>query len=347
MKQPTIAEAKEIIEREELIADLRDSNNRLSRQLRQAKASQVELVDAVFRAARDSMAGLRFGPIPKPPKDARKKDAEIAIAILSDFQLAKVTPTYNSAICEERVEVYADKVLRLTEIQRADHPVKELRVWLLGDIVEGELIFPGQSFLIDASLYRQVTVDGPRILGNFLRRMLPHFEKINVVGVIGNHGSLGGRARRDYSPETNADRMLYRILETLFRDESRISWTIPDGPGERNWYAVDSIGSHSWLLCHGDQFRWGIKSPSAENKILGWRTGAIPEPFQEVVCGHWHNINSLTLRGGTTTLRVNGSTESYNTYAQEFIGSMSRPAQWLMFAHPNHGVTAEYRVWLD
>jgi hypothetical protein len=218
---------------------------------------------------------------------------------------------------------------------------------LLGDIVEGELIFSGQHHQIDASLYRQVTIDGPRILSNFLRRMLANFDRVHVVGVIGNHGALGGRARRDYEPETNADRMLYRILQLLFAGEKRITWNVPDGGGERNWYAVDRIGEWSWLLCHGDQFRWGVKTPSAEQKILGWATGAIPEKFNEVVCGHWHNINLMSLRGGTLTLRVNGSTESYNTFAQEMIGSMSRPCQWLFFAHEKRGVTVEHRVWLD
>src|SRR5262245_9286373 len=84
--------------------------------------------------------------------------------MLSDWHLAKRTASYNSDVCEQRIEAYADKVLRLTALQRSDHPVKHLRAYLLGDLLEDELIFPGQAHLIDASLYRQVMVDGPRIL---------------------------------------------------------------------------------------------------------------------------------------------------------------------------------------
>ena len=80
-------------------------------------------------------------------------------------------------------------------------------VLALGDIVEGELIFPGQSHLIDSSLYRQVTVDGPRIMHTFFSILLENFKEVEVYWVIGNHGALGGRSRRDYNPETNADRM--------------------------------------------------------------------------------------------------------------------------------------------
>ena len=32
----------------------------------------------------------------------------------------------------------------------------------VGDMVEGELIVPGQEHLIDAEVYNQVTVDAPR-----------------------------------------------------------------------------------------------------------------------------------------------------------------------------------------
>jgi hypothetical protein len=46
-------------------------------------------------------------------------------------------------------------------------------------------------------------------------------------------------------------------------------------------------------------------------------------------------------------LWVNGSTESYNTYALEQLASMGRPCQWLLFAKPGAGVTAEYLVNLN
>ena len=41
-----------------------------------------------------------------------------------------------------------------------------------------------------------------------------------------------------------------------------------------------------------------------------------------------------------------GSTESSNTYAQEWLASGGRPSQWLLFAD-ERGVTSEYCVYLD
>jgi hypothetical protein len=328
-------------------ADLVAANGRLLRQLDKAKASREELVDAVYRAARDAASTLVIQPVTLPSKDKRKGKPEVAVAMLSDWQLGKKTPSYTSEECERRVERYADKVLRLADIQRSDHPVRELRVWLLGDLVEGELIFPGQSHRIDASLYRQVVVDGPRILGNFLRTMLGAFDRVHVTAVIGNHGAIGGPVRRESHPETNADMMLARIVSDTIIDP-RLTWTLADPAGERGWYAIDRIGNYSCLLFHGDQIRGGFAGfpfYGLAKKVWGWST-SIGAEFNDVALGHWHTPTRVTLN--TVTARVNGSTESDNTYALEQLAAAGRPSQWLYFVEPDKGrVSAEYVVYLD
>lgn len=334
---------------EQRYEELRKAHERVLRQLDKAKTTKAEYTQAVYQAVMDAIPGLSIPKVPKPTKPAKSKlTPEYAVAVLSDWQLAKVTPSYNTEICEERIELYGDKLVELVNIQRAHHPVNELRVWLIGDIVEGELIFPGQQYLIDASLYSQVTVDGPRILTNFLRKMLTEFQSIHITAVIGNHGALGGRSRRDYNPESNADRMLYRIVQQLLAQETRITWDIPDGANERNWYAVDTVGSKSVLLFHGDQIRGGFAGYpwyGFGKKVMGWGVGAVPEHFDYAVCGHWHQPTSFVLN--TKMVYCNGSTESHNTYAMEQLAAVGNPCQWLLFMHPENGITAEYRVWLD
>lgn len=339
---------KREFELEQQLSSSQDTIVRLQRQLSQAKLKTDVYVRSVEEALSDAARGLKIKPVPAPAKVRRAKANEVAVAVLSDWQLAKKTPSYDTDACERRVALYGDKVLELTDIQRNDHAVPELRVWLLGDIVEGELIFPGQAHLIDSSLYRQVAVDGPRILCNFLRRMCANFEQVHVVGVIGNHGALGGRSRRDYNPESNADRMLYTFCEQLLVDQPNLSWAIPAARNERDWYAVDHIGEKRALLFHGDQIRGGFAGMpwyGFSKKVQGWANGAVNEEFDYAVCGHWHQPTSFVLN--KKRVWVNGSTESDNTYAQEQLAAAGRPSQWLMFAHPKRGVTAEYCVWLD
>lgn len=325
--------------------DTKAALNRALRALEKAKASRQDLVDAVYRAAADAMAALDIPPVPVPKSD-RRKGGEVAVAMLSDWQLGKSTPTYDTSTCEQRVNQYADKVLELAAIQRADHPVRTLHVWLLGDLIEGELIFPGQAHRIDASLFRQVTVDGPRILSGFLRRMLSDFDSVHVTSVDGNHGAIGGPYRREMHPESNADRMLYQIVRELLSGEARLTWSMSDPNGERNWYAIDTIGNYSAMLLHGDQIRGGFAGMpwyGFYKKVLGWRQ--IIGPFTEVAAGHWHQPAAFPLN--EVIVRVNGSTESDNTYALENLAAAGRPCQWLHFVHPERGeTTAEYRVWL-
>jgi DNA repair exonuclease SbcCD nuclease subunit len=176
--------------------------------------------------------------------------------------------------------------------------------------------------------------------------MLEHFEKVVFVGVIGNHGALGGRSRRDHDPETNGDRMLYRIVQLMFEDEKRIEFHIPDGKGERHWYAIDRIGNYSSLLCHGDQFSSLSTMYSFQKKVYGWKIGALGEDFDDVYIGHFHTPTKMTFN--TIQMRISGSPESTNTYASESLAAIGRPSQPLMFVHPEKGiVTAEYNCWLD
>jgi hypothetical protein len=340
-----IEESNPVIDGSITLDFLRAENKRLSRLADKYKNVSNEATAAVYGAAFDAFSSFELPKIKKPLFARSSKVSETAVAVFADWQLGKVTPDYNSEVAAKRIEQYTEKLLEITEIQRAHHPVKDLHVWLLGDIVEGEEIFPGQSHLIDSGLYRQVGVNGPDILCNFLATALENFEHVHVTGVIGNHGSVGGRNRRQYDPETNMDRLLYKIVSLVFNKEDRISFNIPDGRGERNWYAVDDIGNYSTLLIHGDQLPHPSSVSGYYKRVLGWKDGAIPEHFDDVFMGHYHQQFKITI--GSTVLRVSGSPESYNTYAQEYFNSMSRPCQHLMFVHPDQGITSEYSIWLD
>ena len=330
-------------------AALRVAYNKLLSEYEKVKSKQDEIASAVYSAVKDTIVKQKPAEIDRnffaTKTKKNNKNEEVAVAVLADWQLAKVTPDYNSTVCEERIERFAQKVVDVTNVQRADHPINEIHIWCLGDIVEGELIFPGQSFLVDGGLYRQVTVDGPRIMRKFINKMLENFEKVVFVGVIGNHGAIGGRSRRDHDPETNADRMLYRIIQLMYEDEKRISFQIPDGRGERNWYAIDSIGNYKSMLIHGDQFGSLSTLYGFQKKVYGWKVGAVQEDFTDVYCGHFHTPTKMTFN--TVQFRISGSPESTNTYAMESLAAIGQPSQPLMFVHPDKGiVTAEYNCWL-
>jgi hypothetical protein len=330
------------IEEESGLANVRAALNRALRDLERAKVTKADLVQAVREAAGNAIAALEIPPVPKPARDKRQWTPEVAISLLSDWQLAKRTPTYNSDVCEKRVQLLGQKVARLTQIQRAARPIRECHIYLLGDLVEGEMIFPGQAHRIDASLYQQVLLDGPRILCGFIRKMASEFEKVHVVGVIGNHGAIGGRSRKDYHPETNADSMLYEVTKQLMAKEERVSWGAMFTPDERHWYAFDTIGEQRWLLIHGDQVRGysGIPWYGFDRKVPKWFMSFMlngETRFHHLAHGHFHTPVQNFINGAWVW--GNGSTEDYNTYALEQLAAAGEPCQRLIFAHPRRGVT--------
>lgn len=333
--------------------ELRQANRTIAKM----REERTDLETVITRAARASFAAIQPPPTIRPKKDQRRKQAETAVVIAADWQLGKVAPDYDSGVCEQRISRFADKIAALTDIQRSDHPVRDCRLWLLGDIVEGETIFPGQQYHIDSPLIDQIITNGARITRDLIHRLLNMFDTVHVVGVIGNHGRIGGLKSSPYHPATNADRMLYMIVREWFEaaKEPRVSWNIPqEHRGDRGWYAVDTIGNYSSLLVHGDQVRGGASYGGLpyygfHKACMAWRdmsiSGEMPA-FKDVAMGHWHRNTKVPI--GSMDLRIAGSPESNNPWSIETLKVSAPPSQHLMFVHPEDGmVTAEYRVHLE
>jgi hypothetical protein len=310
------------------------------RRLDAERSKRGELVEAIYRAASDAAAAMDIPAVPKPSKDRRKAGPEAAVVLMSDWQWGKQTPSYDSDVARKRVERYTDKALRIIEYVRAHHPVDEVHVFYLGDLVEGELIFPGQAHRIDASLYRQ-TFEVAEAVSNQLRRFASEVPTVKARGVIGNHGAIGGRSRREMHPETNADAMAMNIARLNL--DPRIDFPEPVASGERAWCAIHEVMGKRWFLAHGDQVKgasFGIPWYGFGKRVQGWYMTL--GPFDYCATGHWHqtvreDINGIIHFGA-------GSTESSNTYAQEYLaGGGQQGSQWLLFQNAE-GLTSEHPI---
>ena len=325
------------------VEELRKALHRQQRATRQAKLKTGALVEAVYRAASD--AQLALGPAklpPKPRQDRRRRDPEVALIHATDWQLGKHTADYDIETCYRRIHQFADKIESLSDIQRADHPVKHAHVMFGGDMVEGISIFPGQAYEVEAHLFEQLFATS-RLMEEFVLRLLTVFDTVDVTCEYGNHGRLGRKG--DMPGGDNIDRMAYRIAGDRFAGEDRVSWHT-DG----NWYQIVTVGNYSALLCHGDEVKsFGGNTPSFGilRKCNQWSTGVIPEPFTDVYMGHFHTPMTLTMANGGQ-IYITGSPESENVYAKEFMAATGKPSQRLHFVDPEAGqITASYLIWLD
>ena len=326
------------------VKELRQAMLRLQKQLKQSKERNEDLVFATRQAAYDAM--LTFGKIPPVPAvtiDKRKAKGEVALWHMTDWQGAKRTASYNSQVMRRRVMEFAEKAVRITDIQRADHPVKEVTIAFGGDMVEGLFNFPSQAFEIDSTLFEQY-VNVSRLCVDVVRFALANYEKVTVVPEWGNHGRIG--SKRDNVPRSdNFDRMCYELAHQLLQGEKRLVWQ--DCPEDIQRI---EIGNYRALLIHGDEVgRNGFASPGAivqhANK---WRSGSYPWEFRDVYIGHYHTHAEWSMANGLGAVYQTGSTESDNRYAGVMLAASATPSQRLHFIDPVKGrVTAAYKVWLD
>ena len=326
------------------IAELRKALVRAQKQLLQAKQRSDELVEATIQASRDAVIAL--GPIPATPTpnlDKRKTGVEVALWHLTDWQGAKKTITYDSEVMRKRVLEFCKKAIRITDIQRADHPVKDVTIMFGGDMVEGLFNFPTQAFEIDATLFEQY-VNVSKLLVEVVQYALANYEKVYVVSEWGNHGRIG--SKRDNVPRSdNFDRMCYELSRQLLKGEKRLIWN--DSPEDIQRV---EIGNYKALLIHGDEVgRNGFASPATiVQHVNRWRSGSYPWDFRDVYIGHYHTHAEWALANGQGSVYQTGSTESDNRYAGVMLAATATPSQRLHFIDPIKGrVTAGYKVWLD
>lgn len=326
------------------IDELRRALSKRNAELAREKAKTGLLVQAAHEGARDAALILGNPPAVPTVKRDRRKGGEIGLLHVSDWQVGKKTESYSSDVAQRRATQLGEKLARLIEIERADHPVNELHILLGGDMVEGASIFPGQAHEIDSSLFDQAFT-AATMIEQLVRLALATVPRVVVWEVEGNHGRLGRKG--DLERKDNADLFVYRVTrDRLAPDNRRLVWH-----ERRRWYQIVEAGNYRALLVHGDQikqFGGNIPAFGIYRKVNGWAAGSIPEPFVDAYLGHFHQPLVIPLANGRGRAYVNASLESDNVFAQEFIAATGTPGQRLHFIDPDRGrITSERILWLD
>jgi len=337
---------KDDINAEERARALEATCRTLQRQLASAKAKTADLVDAVYSAARD--AGIANGRAKShlPPKRKHRGSTETALLHLTDTHIGAVTSSFNTEVAEARIRETITKTIRLANIQRADHSVRDCVVILGGDLIEQTAQFPHQVWAVDATTFEQLFT-AARILESAILTLLGDFDTVTVYVTPGNHGRVGrgkGRQSLDYESDTNWDRIVGRIISERLVGEKRLTWVPTD-----SWYHIIEIGAYHALAHHGDTIRGfggNIPAYGIIKKHQAWAAGVMP-PFKDAYMGHFHSPMVLPMANGNRVF-VTPSIVSDSAYAKEFVAATSLPAQRLHFVDPARGrVTAEYLIWLS
>lgn len=144
---------------------------------------------------------------------------------------------------------------------------------------------------------------------------------------------------------TNYDWSIYCTLERDFRKDNRIRFFVPSESD-----AHFTLFGHRFLLTHGDSLGTkggdgiiGALGPIMRGALKVGRSEAqIGREFDTLLIGHWHQY--IALPG----LVVNGSLKGYDEFTRLALRApYARPTQALLFAHPEHGITAQWPIYLE
>lgn len=220
-----------------------------------------------------SSISQKFRALPKRTVRPKESEDSSLVIVLSDIHYGKLTPTFNADICKARLLSMPEQLLSKFELPVID----EIVLILLGDLVEGEEVFPGQVHSIEMPLIEQVR-GATENIWEMLLLLAKYFPEavLRVETCHGNHG----RVSRHASPLTNWDNLIHQSLGLLAaRDlEKRIQVNVNLEP-----FLKFSVKGKNGFANH-----YGVKhlgTPSMQVKVAGWLD---ENDFDFMIAAHWH-----------------------------------------------------------
>lgn len=186
-----------------------------------------EVVEAVNRMRKD------YKP-PKPETWApKKKFDETEVMILSDLHFGKKVEIegkvqFDKTIATDRFKAITSGMRHLNDSYiTPNHSIDELVVVLLGDIVDGELIYQGQAYNQDMPLLDQTVYAATLIKKELINPAAKLFNRVRVVSVSGNHGEVrNDRGEHVMHPKTNFDSLAALMLQMGCADLPNVTFDI-------------------------------------------------------------------------------------------------------------------------
>lgn len=324
------------------------------RERKDASATKAEL-KAVLERLHEAEERFRFaerlsGQQPVPPRITPRETSSglregCAVALLSDCHIEEtVDPRtvagrneYNLAIARLRMERFFDGVEWLVGFNREAWAIRDLVLWLGGDLMTGyiheELVETNELAPVEAVLE----------LRGWLRRGIAQLLKDRELARIvvpcnfGNHGRTTTKKRIKTGAKNSFEWMLYQVLATDFAEEPRVVFEIAAG---EHCY-VEAFG-RTLHFTHGDSVRYwggvgGISIP-INKRVPRWDNVKRADLHH---LGHFHQLTDL----GHTM--INGSLIGYTDFAFSIGADYEPPQQGFYVLDAKRGKANVTPIWVD
>jgi len=266
-------------------------------------------------------------PIKFKPTKRQKKSQSIPIMIASDWHVEEEVgeetapgALYTLDVAEERIYNFGKNSLTLVNAARAHTEVKEGILLLLGDHYTGhiheELVETTSLSPVESILWLRERISA---LIHFLQDN-GDFEKLTVVGKIGNHSRTTLRPRISTAHKHSFEWLLYHVLAAEFEKDKTIDWVI-----EPTYHTILDVYGMKIRVHHGDwsgRYQGGIGGLAVplSKSHLKWNQDPHLRADRDIM-GHWHSFESSTGK-----IIVNGSLIGPNKFGIK-VQSHERPLQ--------------------
>ena len=317
-----------------------DEINRLRNLLRET-CRENNLYD-IIRQETFKLPNLPFSPPTWLTSVNQQKTKGIPTLFLSDWHWGEVVNPaeigdqneYNLQIAHRRARKCFEEFLRVY-IEEYRRDWDGLVVLLGGDMVSGDIheeLAQTNEFPILPTV-----LDCAEKICAGIEMLLERFGRVIVFGVVGNHGRSTDKGRYKQRVITNYDWMIYSLVERHFEHDERISFSIPDG-SDCHYCIYDT----RYLLTHGDQLGGKSTDPilgamasiSGGDKKRRQRQQEMGQPYDVLVCGHWHQLGMLPKR------IINGNLKGVDEYSYGHGFTPERPRQASWITELGKGITS-------
>jgi len=261
---------------------------------------------------------------------------------------------YNLDIFNKRMYGWVNEILKHAAYRRQTVPVDELIIPMLGDMISGDI--HDELARSNMANCMEQMIRGASIIGQALMYLAPHFTKIKVPCVVGNHGRMTRKPPMK-DKYMDWDYMLYQWIASFCKNQKNIEFHIP-----RSFMTTFKIHDKVVLIMHGDSISGAGSSGAITGAITKLRSvfqyrKALQREiedsmdddaeieFDSVMIGHFHRIDEIDI--GTGELHICGTMKGPDEFALQRLHAATKPKQLVTYWHPRYGYIGKDVIYLN
>lgn len=290
-------------------------------------------------------------PITQLPKKSKTAHHRFPLLCLTDWHFEeRVESAGVHGLNSFDIETACRRVWRVVQACRAwkrdfeasgRFRIPELTVALMGDFLTGTL--HGLERHSDAPNVVRAALWCADLLTLALRDLATEFGKLNIVGVVGNHGRLPDDKKVPTKDPTRSwDYLVYEIARRRLENTPGLNWNLPEAYG-----VLFEVGGHWCYSAHGNFIpnSFGVVGYGMRrfNSALSGNLQAAGKPIKYSFFGHWHASNSSEFAGMESFI----CPSLIGTQEYGFLkgGSVSKSAQQLFIFDRDLGLCSQERIY--